>query len=70
MIDFKILNFLFLMEQDTVSFKLADTDYTKRLENAQKLLSHANNELAKYRKTSNSNPSTRTQGQSSGTRYR
>ncbi|CAN8259017.1 unnamed protein product [Cochlearia groenlandica] len=57
--------------KDTVSFKLADTDYTKRLENAQKLLSHANNELAKYRKTSNNNnPSTRTQGQSSGTRYR
>ncbi|CAA7015568.1 unnamed protein product [Microthlaspi erraticum] len=56
--------------KDTVSFKLADTDYTKRLENAQKLLSHANNELAKYRKTSNSNPSTRIQGQSSATRYR
>ncbi|KAG7577602.1 Kinesin motor domain [Arabidopsis thaliana x Arabidopsis arenosa] len=56
--------------KDTVSFKLADTDYTKRLENAQKLLSHANNELAKYRKTSNNHPSTRTQGQSSGTRYR
>ncbi|KAH0927072.1 hypothetical protein HID58_019328 [Brassica napus] len=57
-------------KKDTVSFKLADTDYTKRLENAQKLLSHANNELAKYRKTSNNIPSTRTQGQSSGTRYR
>ncbi|RID63435.1 hypothetical protein BRARA_E02444 [Brassica rapa] len=57
-------------KRDTVSFKLADTDYTKRLENAQKLLSHANNELAKYRKTSNNIPSTRTQGQSSGTRYR
>ncbi|KAF8089454.1 hypothetical protein N665_0505s0004 [Sinapis alba] len=57
-------------KKDTVSFKLADTDYTKRLENAQKLLSHANNELAKYRKTSNSIPSTRPQGQSSGTRYR
>jgi kinesin family protein 15 len=56
--------------KDTASFKLADTDYTKRLENAQKLLSHANNELAKYRKTSNNHPSTRTQGQSSGTRYR
>ncbi|KFK39076.1 hypothetical protein AALP_AA3G197400 [Arabis alpina] len=56
--------------KDTVSFKLADTDYTKRLENAQKLLSHANNELAKYRKTSTNLPSTRTQGQSSGTRYR
>ncbi|KAL1202656.1 Kinesin-like protein KIN-12C [Cardamine amara subsp. amara] len=56
--------------KDTVSFKLADTDYTKRLENAQKLLSHANNELAKYRKTSNNHPSARTQGQSSGTRYR
>lgn len=69
MVDSKILNFLFT-EQDTVSFKLADTDYTKRLENAQKLLSHANNELAKYRKTSINHPSTRTQGQSSGTRYR
>ncbi|KAL0899848.1 hypothetical protein Bca101_083809 [Brassica carinata] len=57
-------------KKETVSFKLADTDYTKRLENAQKLLSHANNELAKYRKTSNNIPSTRTQGQSSGTRYR
>ncbi|KAH0880568.1 hypothetical protein HID58_067962 [Brassica napus] len=57
-------------KKDTVSFKLADTDYTKRLENAQKLLSHANNELAKYRKTSSNIPSTRTQGQSSGTRYR
>ncbi|XP_010505456.1 PREDICTED: kinesin-like protein KIN-12C [Camelina sativa] len=56
--------------KDTVSFNLADTDYTKRLENAQKLLSHANNELAKYRKTSNNHPSTRTQGQSSSTRYR
>lgn len=64
--DSKILNFLFI-EQDTVSFKLADTGI---LENAQKLLSHANNELAKYRKTSNNHPSTRTQGQSSGTRYR
>ncbi|KAJ0264303.1 Kinesin-like protein KIN-12C [Hirschfeldia incana] len=58
-------------KKDTVSFKLADTDYTKRLENAQKLLSHANSELAKYRKTSSNIPSTRTQGQSSsGTRYR
>ncbi|KAL0816662.1 hypothetical protein Bca101_073106 [Brassica carinata] len=57
-------------KKDTVSFKLADTDYTKRLENAQKLLSHADNELAKYRKTSSNIPSTRTQGQSSGTRYR
>ncbi|ESQ48192.1 hypothetical protein EUTSA_v10019874mg [Eutrema salsugineum] len=57
-------------KKDTVSFKLADTDYTKRLENAQKLLSHANNELAKYRKTSNNHPSTKTQGQSSGIRYR
>ncbi|VVA97974.1 unnamed protein product [Arabis nemorensis] len=56
--------------KDTVSFKLADTDYTKRLEDAQKLLSHSKNELAKYRKTSNNHPSTRTQGQSSGSRYR
>ncbi|EOA29710.1 hypothetical protein CARUB_v10012795mg [Capsella rubella] len=56
--------------KETLSFKLADTDYTKRLENAQKLLSHANNELAKYRKTSTNHSSTRTQGQSSNTRYR
>ncbi|CAH8337077.1 unnamed protein product [Eruca vesicaria subsp. sativa] len=57
-------------KMDTVPFKLADTDYTKRLENAQKLLSHANNELSKYRKTSNNIPSTRAQGQSSSSRYR
>ncbi|XP_010555154.1 PREDICTED: kinesin-like protein KIN-12C isoform X2 [Tarenaya hassleriana] len=42
--------------RDTRSIKLMDTDYSKRLEHAQKLLSHANNELAKYCKTGNSQP--------------